>query len=205
MAYNRYAAELKDKDNNVYGIMDAENREEVSNLKSAISPIVLFSGTTKNNDVILTKDDIYEAKTFYYDFDVVTSVASYIEFMDSNNQRISYIGKGSSSSGALHYEGQIAVPSNFSYAKVTISTTDARMTINGFGIYPSTEYYTQSLKAITESNELQPIVLYSGSPLAGINLSQKMILLAQKLYFINLMLQVDMLHILNLWIPTIRG
>lgn len=35
MAYSRYATELKDKDNNIYGIMDAENREETNSLKSA--------------------------------------------------------------------------------------------------------------------------------------------------------------------------
>lgn len=37
MAYDRYAVELTDKDGQIYGVMDAEAREEVSELNSAIS------------------------------------------------------------------------------------------------------------------------------------------------------------------------
>lgn len=36
MAYDRYAVELTDKDGQIYGVMDAEAREEVSELNSAL-------------------------------------------------------------------------------------------------------------------------------------------------------------------------
>ena len=36
MAYSRYAVELKDKDNNVYGVMDEENRVSVLLLAETI-------------------------------------------------------------------------------------------------------------------------------------------------------------------------
>ena len=37
MAYSRYATEMKDGDNNIYGLMDEEAREQLSDLNSALS------------------------------------------------------------------------------------------------------------------------------------------------------------------------
>ncbi len=36
MAYSKYVTEFNDKDNNTYGVMDAENRAETEQLKNAL-------------------------------------------------------------------------------------------------------------------------------------------------------------------------
>ena len=41
MAYDRYATELTDKENRIYGVMDSEAREELSDVKSAVNDLGL--------------------------------------------------------------------------------------------------------------------------------------------------------------------
>lgn len=41
MAYDRYVPEFTDKDGQIYGVMDAEAREEVSELNSALNALGL--------------------------------------------------------------------------------------------------------------------------------------------------------------------
>lgn len=41
MAYERYVPEFTDKDGQIYGVMDAEAREEVANLNSALNALGL--------------------------------------------------------------------------------------------------------------------------------------------------------------------
>lgn len=47
MAYEKYVPEFTDKNGNVYGVMDAEAREEVSNLNSAINLFDDIPGTVQ--------------------------------------------------------------------------------------------------------------------------------------------------------------
>lgn len=48
MAYDRYAVELTDKDGQIYGVMDAEAREEVSELNSALTNFEITGGIYTN-------------------------------------------------------------------------------------------------------------------------------------------------------------
>lgn len=63
MAYDRYVPEFTDKDGQIYGVMDAEARDEVSSLNSAITHSNLWSDTALSildaigNHVAFTSDE----------------------------------------------------------------------------------------------------------------------------------------------------
>ena len=99
----------------------------VGDLKTALSDyleVVYYDGNPNQNAIILTKDDIAEP-SFNYSFTVPDSAATYLEIFDTNNTRITYIGKGSSASGGqLAFSGTYTIPENFGSIKfVTTSST----------------------------------------------------------------------------------
>ena len=57
MAYSRYVTEMKDENNNVYGVMDEENRNETNSLKSAIKENnqLFFNGNITSFDIVSRK------------------------------------------------------------------------------------------------------------------------------------------------------
>lgn len=77
-----------------------------------------YIGAADDETVLFTSDDVAYRDVIYYDFYANYGFAGYIGLYDSNDTRIVNYGKGSSSSGELHYEGYFQIPQNFSYAKV---------------------------------------------------------------------------------------
>ena len=129
---------------------------KVSQLEAKMAEISLYTGNPANGETLFKVADLYGATRVYYDFDVPSGQASYIELMNASDQRISYIGKGSSSSGALHYDGYFDVPSGFSYAKfTTTSPTAGETTINKMAVQPSSEYYDTIKEAFGDIAELK--------------------------------------------------
>ena len=69
MAYSRYATEMKDGDNNIYGLMDEEAREQLSDLKSALPHYMALSYNQatmipdNTNYDSLTTDGTYKCTT----------------------------------------------------------------------------------------------------------------------------------------------
>ena len=70
MAYDRYVPEFTDKDGQIYGVMDAETREEVSNLKSAL--------TTKADKIGSSPDLIAGTAEQLMSSDVVEDAVPYL-------------------------------------------------------------------------------------------------------------------------------
>lgn len=84
--------------------------------------IILPNGYYVNGRTILT-NEIQAGDIIYYSFDAYSGRYGFIAFMDSNNTQISYIGKGSAGSGALHYDGFYTVPANYDHLDVQATGT----------------------------------------------------------------------------------
>lgn len=153
---------VEDKGEEVIGSIPPDYSDltaEVSDLNNAITTldgnvniVELYSGIPNNAATLFNIDGLQGAKSFYYNFDAVEDKYLYIELMNSSGSRISYIGKGSSSSGALHYEGYENVPESFSYAKFTTNADIASgYKINVIGFYPTSEMYQKTIKGFDVS------------------------------------------------------
>ena len=125
-----------------------------------IGKVSLYTGNPQWREYLFGVADIYGASGVYYNFDVPAGVYAFIEFMDANNIRLDYVGKGSGGSGALHYDGYKEIPEGFSYARWNCSVeASGQSTINKLSFYPTTEYFdsieTRFSENVSEINELQ--------------------------------------------------
>lgn len=73
MAYDRYAVELTDKDGQIYGVMDAEAREEVSELNSALNELIT-EPELRNGTALNTGNANAVATSYVLPYDNVNSV-----------------------------------------------------------------------------------------------------------------------------------
>lgn len=90
--------------------------------------VVYYDDNPLNNAIILTKDDINAGTVLKYEFTVPTGTATYLDILDTNNARITYIGKGASGSGDLSYNGEYTIPSNFGKIKFTTTSSTQLIT-----------------------------------------------------------------------------
>lgn len=101
----------------------SKNAENIEQLNTDVTEIKkhfgeVYNGTPNPNDVIFTSDDIKAGTVISYKIKAKTGSAGFIDILDTNGSRITYIGKGSSSGGDLDYEGEYELPSNFGSIKI---------------------------------------------------------------------------------------
>ena len=107
-----------------------------------IGKVSIYTGNPQMFDYLFGVADLYGASRIYYDFDVPAGYSSFIELMDANGTRLGYVGKGSSDSGALHYDGYKEIPDGFSYAQWNCSAAaSGQSTINKLAFNPTTSYF----------------------------------------------------------------
>lgn len=111
------------------------NKNDISVLKESFTEEIGYfaKGTVSNGTRLFSTSDVSVGDTIYYQFTVISDKAGYIELFDANDTRIGYIGKGSSSGGALTYRGSFIVPQDFSYA--VASTTGSYITFDYLSKY----------------------------------------------------------------------
>ena len=113
---------------------------------------------------LFTVDDMPVGSKLYYDFVLTDNHATFLELLDSNDQRILFIGKGSSSSGDMAYSGSIEIPSGFSYAK--FSGYAQNITVNYLAKLTNNIILANNVDSINES-----IVNNIGTVMPGIFVS----------------------------------
>lgn len=112
-------------------------RGQYRELKSAVdytekeTGVVVIGGDYKNNDALFTSNDYPAGTKMYYKFTAQSGKAGYIDILDTNGTRIEILGKGSSGSGDLTYEGMYVLPDGFGSAKIG-ATVGAIVTIEYF-------------------------------------------------------------------------
>ena len=91
---------------------------EVSNQKNAISELtgMIYSGNAANGDVLFTSDDVSVGNILYCSMTANSSAATFVELLDSENQRVGLFGKIASLNGVLKNTGVIVVPTGFASA-----------------------------------------------------------------------------------------
>lgn len=141
-------------------VTGAATADRLNQLGQQIGQVSLYTGNPLRFDRLFGVADLYGAKGVYYNFDVPEGYASFLEFLDANNTRLDYVGKGSSGSGALHYDGYVEIPVGFSYARWYCSEgAGGQSTINKLSSYATTEYFdsieTRISENVSEIDELQ--------------------------------------------------
>lgn len=81
---------------------------------------ILASGYLINDSVVFDTDKVKSGDTILYSFDTIENKQGFIEFLDSDESRIHYIGKGSDTVIETHYEGEYVIPENFHKAKISL-------------------------------------------------------------------------------------
>jgi hypothetical protein len=121
---------------------------DVSDLKSVVNYYndLIYYGKPAKNAVVFDNSDVSPGDTITYDMDVNwTGAAAFLDILDTDGNRIVYIGKGSSSAGNMHYSGQYYIPDNFGSAVfTTTSSAQGALTIN---------YITKGIRAETVAND----------------------------------------------------
>lgn len=98
----------------------AKLAHDVSDLKESIHDIydgVLSSGEKVNGTILFNSNVVSVGEIIEYDLTANTGFAGFIELLDSNDARIAYYGKPSSTWSENHYVGTFEIPNNFAYAK----------------------------------------------------------------------------------------
>ncbi len=146
---------------------------EIEDLKTDLTQLgesvgyIALNRTAPIGTVLFTSADVEVGQTLFYDFTVEASKACFIEFLDSSNTRITYIGKGSSGGGDTRYFGTYVIPSNFATCKVS-GTVGAVMTVNYMYINIDNRSLNKSIEATAEKvNELFTVANIDAVPTSG--------------------------------------
>lgn len=102
---------------------------------------VLISSPTNLNDgtILFTDNDFKAGDAVHISIRALDEYSGYIEFYNANNVRISYWGKTAASFSYNEFEGDILIPSGFSYAKINAKQrqTSGKIIVNSVYRVPS--------------------------------------------------------------------
>lgn len=154
MAYDRYVPEFTDKDGQIYGVMDAEARDEVSSLNSALSDDMTTLEYSANGNLYNVSNiirnkyiDPSTGKIIDSQYDSMAYSPTYIpvssgETIISNNRMfIAYYDRYYNILSALQMDTtkKTVVPEGAMYARFAVSSADHNTVIVQHGQYLNSE------------------------------------------------------------------
>jgi hypothetical protein len=118
---NTQVGRVQDKGDEVIASIPSDYSDladDVSGLTRHLSDLegMIYSGDAVNGEVLFTSDNISVGDILYCSMTTNSSTATFVELLDSENQRVGLFGKTASFNGVLKHTGVIVVPTGFASA-----------------------------------------------------------------------------------------